>query len=115
MNGREPVRTPNLGRLASEGVWYRQTYSTSPLCMPARASLHNGLYAHRTGFDHNVGHWPFGIPMLPNVLRGLGYRTAAIGKLHVFGTTRPWSRSSTRRLGACSRCWTNGDSPAIRW
>ena len=84
MTRRYPVRTPHLARLASEGIWYRQTYSTCPLCMPARASLHSGLYAHQTGLDRNIGHWPFGIPMLPNVLRGLGYRTAAIGKLHVF-------------------------------
>ena len=84
MTGRFPVRTPALARLAREGIWYRQVYSTCPLCMPARASLHNGLYAHQTGLDRNVGHWPFGIPMLPGVLRAHGYRTAAIGKLHVY-------------------------------
>ena len=46
MSGRYPLRTPNLARLATEGVWHRQAYSTCPLCIPARASLHTGLYGH---------------------------------------------------------------------
>ncbi len=53
MTRQYPVRSPNLARLACEGVWYRQTYSTCPICMLARASLHRDLYAHQTGLDRN--------------------------------------------------------------
>ena len=84
MTGRFPVRTPNMARLAREGVWHRHAYSNCPLCMPARCSLHTGLYAHQTGVNVNIGHWPLDLPTLPRALQGLGYHTAAIGKLHVF-------------------------------
>ncbi len=79
-----PVRTPALARLAREGVWHRNANSVCPLCMPARCSMHNGLYAHQHGVTRNFRHWPLGLPMFPQVLRDSGYRTAAIGKVHVF-------------------------------
>ena len=37
------ARTPNLARLAREGVWHRHAYTVNPLCMPARCSLVTGL------------------------------------------------------------------------
>jgi arylsulfatase A-like enzyme len=84
MTGRFPVSTPNLARLAREGVWHRHAYSVCPLCMPARCSLHNGLYAHQHGVNQNLRHWPLGLTSFPQVLQAAGYRTAAIGKLHVY-------------------------------
>jgi len=90
MSGRFPVRTPNLARLAREGVWHRHAYSNCPLCMPARCSLHTGLYAHQHGLNRNVLHWPLGLPTMPQALRRAGYHTAAIGKLHIHeGVYRP--------------------------
>ena len=83
MTGRFPVHTPNLARLAREGVWQQAMISVCPLCMPARSSLHNGLYAHQHGMNVNRGHWDLGLPALPRVLQAAGYHTAAIGKLHV--------------------------------
>jgi arylsulfatase len=84
MTGRFPVSTPNLARLAREGVWHRHAYSVCPLCMPARCSLHTGLYAHQHGVNQNLRHWPLGVAMFPQVLQSAGYHTAAIGKLHVY-------------------------------
>lgn len=84
MTGAWPVRTPNFARLATEGTWYRQTYSTCPLCMPARCSLINGLYGHQNSLTTNEGHWPLDVPTMPQALQRAGYRTAGIGKLHVF-------------------------------
>jgi arylsulfatase A-like enzyme len=84
MTGQFPVSTPNLARLAREGVWHRHAYSVCPLCMPARCSLHTGLYAHQHGVTRNFRHWPLGLPAFPQLLRSSGYRTAAIGKVHVF-------------------------------
>ncbi|MCB1020849.1 MAG: sulfatase-like hydrolase/transferase, partial [Acidobacteria bacterium] len=43
------VKTPSLDRLTREGVCFRQHYSASPICAPARAALYTGRYPHRTG------------------------------------------------------------------
>lgn len=79
-----PVKTPNLAKMAQEGIWYQHTYSNAPLCMPARCSLHNGLYAHQHGMMTNRGHWDFNLPTVQQALQKHGYTTAAIGKLHVY-------------------------------
>jgi len=79
-----PVKTPNLARLAREGIWYQHCYSNAPLCMPARCSLHNGLYSHQHGMMTNHGHWDFNLPTVQQALQKNGYATAAIGKLHVY-------------------------------
>ena len=84
MPGKYPVKTPNLARIAKEGIWYQHAYSNAPLCMPARCSLHNGLYAHQHGMMTNRGHWDFNLPTVQQALQQHGYKTAAIGKLHVY-------------------------------
>jgi len=44
-----PVKTPNIDRLASEGVRFTKAFTQSPLCVPARASFLVGRYVHETG------------------------------------------------------------------
>lgn len=83
------VKTPNLDALAAEGVNFTRSYTTCPLCMPARASWITGRYAHNHGVIANGG------CVLPeeqrqswaNGLRAAGYRTAFIGKHHFFGAS----------------------------
>ncbi|GAA5197473.1 arylsulfatase [Rugosimonospora acidiphila] len=79
------VRTPYLDRLASRGARFRHAYSATPTCVPARTGLMTGLgqrshrrvgYLDGMPFEHEV--------TLPGVLRGAGYQTQAIGKLHVY-------------------------------
>ena len=75
--------TPNLDRLARDGVVFDRCYATSPICTPSRASLMTG--------HHLPGHGVFGIydvlpddqVLFPDRLRDLGYQTALVGKLHV--------------------------------
>ncbi|MFT7247135.1 MAG: arylsulfatase, partial [Candidatus Azotimanducaceae bacterium] len=50
------VDTPNLDRLAAEGVRFTRCVTTSPICVPARLSLATGLYPHNTGVWRNVHH-----------------------------------------------------------
>lgn len=76
------LRTPNLQRLMNQGVTYNHCYSPNPLCMPARYSLHNGLYGHQSGLITNEGDWNFNVPTLPRALRQSDYYTAMIGKCH---------------------------------
>ncbi|HOM27189.1 MAG TPA: sulfatase-like hydrolase/transferase, partial [bacterium] len=44
--GNKIIKTPNIDKIAEEGVIFKNAYTTSPLCMPARASFVSGLYPH---------------------------------------------------------------------
>ena len=79
--GQTRIRTPNLDRLAGEGMRFTQCYAGSTVCAPSRAVLMTGLHTGHTRIRGNQK-----IPLgrdeltLAKLLRGAGYRTAAIGK-----------------------------------
>ena len=83
--GHPLVRTPNLSRLAAEGVVFENAYSSSPLCAPARATVMNGLLPSRTGVYDNAAEFPSAIPTWAHYLRHLGYKTCLSGKMHFVG------------------------------
>ena len=78
-----PVRTPNIDRLAEEGVRFTSAYATSPSCSPSRVSMFTGKYPHSAGAEDL--HWP--LPpeetILPSMLRNKGYFSANCAKLHL--------------------------------
>jgi choline-sulfatase/uncharacterized sulfatase len=79
--GHPDVKTPNLDRLAAEGVRFTQAVTQNPICTPSRVSFLSGQYVHNHGY-YGLGGPP---PRLPNVIgrfREAGYRTGAIGKIH---------------------------------
>jgi arylsulfatase len=81
-DGNRFVHTPNLDRLARQGVRFRSAYSSTPTCTPARAGLLTGMspWSHgMLGYSRVAQKYPI---ELPRVLSGGGYRTFAIGKLH---------------------------------
>src|SRR5947199_993887 len=51
--GTPDVRTPNIDKLAAEGMLFRHTYANVPVCCPARAILLTGIYPHRNGMIAN--------------------------------------------------------------
>ena len=83
--GHALVQTPNLSRLAGEGVVFENCYSTSPLCAPARATIMNGLLPSRTGVYDNAAEFPSAIPTWAHYLRLQGYHTCLSGKMHFVG------------------------------
>lgn len=83
--GHPLVQTPNLSRLATEGVVFENCYSTSPLCAPARATVMNGLLPSRTGVYDNAAEFPSAIPTWAHYLRREGYKTCLSGKMHFVG------------------------------
>jgi choline-sulfatase len=83
--GHSLVQTPNLSRLAREGVVFENCYSTSPLCAPARATVMNGLLPSRTGVYDNAAEFPSAIPTWAHYLRLNGYQTCLSGKMHFVG------------------------------
>ncbi|HTN75781.1 MAG TPA: sulfatase [Pirellulaceae bacterium] len=76
-------KTPNLDRLAKEGVRFRNAFCTTSLCSPSRASFLSGQYAHRHQVLNNFTDYPAELPSYPTRLRDAGYQTAYIGKWHM--------------------------------
>ena len=77
------LKTPNIDRLAHEGVRFTNAFVTTSLCSPSRASMLSGLYAHRHGVLNNFTDYPNHLPNYPRRLHELGYETAYIGKWHM--------------------------------
>ncbi len=93
------ARTPNINRLATQGIRFVNSYVTQASCSPSRSSIYTGLYPHQTGFplpeNNPVGQIGLAYPgsgyaMNPAVVtmqqlfKMAGYRTGHIGKLHVY-------------------------------
>lgn len=81
--GSEHVKTPNIDRLAQEGILFNNSFCTTSLCSPSRASILTGLYAHAHGVTNNFTEFPVEMATFPKRLQDAGYETAYIGKYHM--------------------------------
>ncbi len=81
--GSEHVKTPHIDALAKRGVIFKNTFCTTSLCSPSRASILTGLYAHRHGVRDNFTELPKQLAHWPARLHDTGYKTAYIGKWHM--------------------------------
>lgn len=87
-DGNAEVKTPNIDRLAAEGMRFRRTYANVPVCCPARAILMTGTYPHVNGMMANDLRLREEQVTLAERLRDAGYRTGFIGKWHLDGGPR---------------------------
>lgn len=115
------IQTPNLDKLAAEGLKFTQFYNTGRCC-PTRASLLTGLYAHQAGVGHMVeddnlpgyrGRLNDQCVTIAQVLQTAGYFTAMTGKWHVgqnHGVV-PWNRGFDASLNAPAGGFYYADDP----
>jgi choline-sulfatase len=80
-----PAITPNLDRLASQGVAFDSAYTTSPLCAPSRFAMMSGQLNSKIGAYDNASEFAASIPTFAHHLRSAGYQTSLIGKMHFVG------------------------------
>jgi arylsulfatase A-like enzyme len=99
--GDKVVRTPNIDRLAAEGMRFTQAFAETPLCTPSRSVIYTGMSPIRSG-----GH-VFGDPIRPGLrtlsayFKDLGYFTAFFGKFHVSPRGQfPYDRFSGNEMEA---------------
>ncbi len=84
-HGCPDVHTPNLDRLAAQGVSFLESHSTDPVCSPARSSLLTGRMPTETGVITNDRPIHDSVPDMGQWLRQAGYRTTYCGKWHLPG------------------------------
>lgn len=83
--GNETVVSPNIDRLAEEGVLFESAYSSSPLCTPARYAFMTGQNVSQCGGYDNAAYMPATMPTFAHYLRLQGYKTSLAGKMHFVG------------------------------
>ena len=97
------VQTPNMDRLAAEGMSFNRAFIASPICVASRASIYTGMFPQQhgavglsaAGFQKSVVEEKRFVT-LPTVLAQAGYHTALYGKSHLGPPTRVWIRRRTR-------------------
>ena len=78
--------TPNIDRLADEGMLFINSFCTNSICGPSRAVIQTGKHSHLNGFMRNGNKFNGNQQTFPKLLQKGGYTTAMIGKWHL-GTT----------------------------
>jgi arylsulfatase A-like enzyme len=86
--GNRDVHTPNIDRLAADGLMLPNTFANTPVCCPARANMLTGMYTHRNGMVANDLRLRESETSVADLLGRAGYRTGFIGKWHLDGGPR---------------------------
>ena len=105
-SGNPELRTPNIDRLASEGVRFDRAYTCSPVCGPARSAIMTGLYPHANGVMGNDQAPHADLPSIGQRLRKEGFATGYVGKWHLDGSD--YFGDGRCAEGWDPECWFDG-------
>jgi N-acetylglucosamine-6-sulfatase len=83
------IETPNMDRLAREGIRFTNAFATTPLCSPSRACFLTGQYAHTNGIVDNTARPSHDLATFPRELQRAGYATGFFGKWHMGNDDSP--------------------------
>ncbi|MBA3440479.1 MAG: sulfatase-like hydrolase/transferase [Pyrinomonadaceae bacterium] len=81
--GAKDVQTPNLDRLAREGMRFDAAFAASPTCTPSRSAIYTGLFPFRNGAHANHSLVRDELRTLPHRMKELGYHVVLAGKTHI--------------------------------
>jgi choline-sulfatase len=106
--GHSLVKTPHIDALAENGVVFESAYCNFPLCVPSRASMMAGRFAHNIASWDNAMEMPARIPTLAHYLRSVGYNTVLSGKMHFIGPDQEhgFSERTTTDIYPANFTWT---------
>ncbi|MFX1338247.1 MAG: sulfatase [Promethearchaeota archaeon] len=84
------LQTPNIDKIAKEGIKFTNFYCNNPICMPNRSTIYTGQYPSVHGVTTNGRNLPKGTNTFVDLLRTNGYHTASFGKIHLnyFGASK---------------------------
>lgn len=104
------ARTPNLDKLASEGVLYLNAFANAPVCAPSRSTLITGMYASTLGTQNMRSRYPIqrGFTFYCQEMRGAGYYCMNPGKTdyNIAGRDkRPWDKGKSWRDAPAGKPW----------
>jgi len=106
-SGRNVLQTPNLDRVAAEGVRLTRAYVNNPLCMPSRSTLLTGQTPRGHGVRTNGINLDWDTPTITGALGDVGYRAHSVGKIH--------ARTFGLPNGADPETLHPRDHPESRW
>jgi arylsulfatase A-like enzyme len=77
------IQTPNIDRLAKEGMLFKNSFVGNSICSPARATLLTGQHSHMNGMKDNRTRFDSSKMTMPKIMQQQGYQTAIVGKWHL--------------------------------
>lgn len=104
------ARTPNLDRLAAQGVVFEHAYTPSPVCQPARESILTGDYPSQTRVWTNLGTHQLERDYLTRRFIDAGYRSASFGKQHYSGSQQAFETEKNLVISDAVDCYGYADS-----
>ncbi len=115
--GNPVVKTPQIDKLAVEGIVFENAYCNSPLCAPSRFSMMTGQLPSKISAYDNSANFSADTPTLAHYLRAAGYQTCLSGKMHFIGPDQQhgFEERLTTDIYPSDYGWTpNWEDPSVR-